>query len=132
MSAGDHTHGGTTDVQGSHGHNVPAPSSKGNAAGPGATATSLWSGDAGLAGATDAQGNHAHNLNISVAGAHTHGIALDGAHTHVVTVNAAADHTHPIPADGNHTHAVTTVSMGGGAAHPSVPPGAVATFAIKT
>ena len=100
---------------------------------------------AGAQGAQITTGQAASNSTGQTqnAGAHSHPLAIDaaGLHTHNLTINAVGDHAHTITADGNHQHGITAVgdhqhsvavNLGGqDAAHPNIPPGAVAVLLIK-
>lgn len=141
--AGGHSHGASTDSQGSHSHSGTAQSAGDhthnvnfnvqNAYGPGGQGAAITVGNS-------ASNNTGTTVN---AGAHTHSLALDasGAHTHNVNVLAVNDHAHGIATDGGHQHGITAaadhthsvaVNLGGqDAAHPNIPPGAVAVLLLK-
>lgn len=142
-AAGSHAHSASTDSQGSHSHSGSAQSAGNhshdinynvqNVYGPGSQGAQITTGQA----ASNSTGQ------TQIAGAHTHGLAIDpaGAHTHNLTVNPVGDHAHTISADGNHQHTIPAVgdhqhsiavNLGGqDAAHPNIPPGAIAVLLIK-
>ena len=143
VAAGGHAHGASTDSQGSHAHSGSAQSAGDHAHNVNFNIQNVYG--AGTQGAQITTGQAASNSTGQTqnAGAHTHPLAIDaaGLHSHNVTVNAVGDHAHTITADGNHQHGITAVgdhqhsvavNLGGqDAAHPNIPPGAVAVLLIK-
>ncbi len=142
-TAGGHTHGASADNQGSHSHSGTAQSGGDHAHHVNFNIQNVYG--AGSQGAQITTGQAASNSTgqTQSAGAHTHSLAIDaaGQHTHDLTINAVGDHAHTIAADGNHQHGIAAVgdhqhsvavNLGGqDAAHPNIPPGAVAVLLIK-
>lgn len=83
-----HQHGGSTDAQGSHAHNVPTQGDLGAAAGGyGVPVDKNYQYRGQI---TDNQGNHAHNFATDWRGSswgHNHGVYNDGSHAHNVSVS---------------------------------------------
>ena len=129
-AGGIHSHTGTTNQVPNHTHPSPTASIKNAPAGDGGTTTSIfW---AGTETTTNSGGGgvHDHTLTISDSSSHTHGFTTQSASAHRHSLPAVADHRHALPAVAAHQHVIA--SAGSGAAHPTIPPGAVVIFAIKT
>ena len=83
-----HQHGGSTDGQGNHAHNIPTQGDLGAAAGGYPVPVDKNYQFRGVT--TDTQGNHAHNFATDWRGGnqgHVHGIYNDGSHQHNVTTS---------------------------------------------
>lgn len=126
--AGAHTHTGSTDPA-NHNHQYTTASIKNATAGSGNSATQLWAGND--TGAPDTITSISNTFTTSAVGDHAHGFVTNTVADHAHAIAADGSHSHPIAAVGDHQHTVA-VSLGGqDAAHPNIPPGAVAVLLIK-
>lgn len=129
---GSHTHTGTTDSGGEHTHQQGYAVGVAGSGSTNRTTSDLApTGGRNGIGITDTAGSHGHTFTTGAAGAHSHAISVSGAPDHTHTIAADGSHAHTISSVANHTHDFTTSSAGSGQAHPNVPPGLVAVFAIK-
>lgn len=113
-----HTHGGTTQNAGAHGHTMDAQGQHGHGGG-----TANNNLDHYHTAVTDAQGLHQHSVMVPVGGTTSSGgggspganatnwpTDFQGSHQHNVTTGGASTaHSHVIYADGNHAHNVYAV-----------------------
>ena len=76
---------------------------------------------------------HVHNLATTSAGAHTHTYEKATPGASPVFIQTGGNHgtiTVNTGSSGAHTHPITETSVGGGGAHPNVPPGVVCNYII--
>lgn len=130
--AGAHSHGGTTGNAGNHVHNQNYDRLSIYGGGGQLSAVSqLFPPGNNSAATSEAAGVHQHTFTTDEVGEHSHNFTTSGVGDHAHTIGADGNHTHTIVGVGDHTHALNISATGGNQAHPNMPPGLVAVYAIK-
>ncbi|GJE29815.1 phage tail protein [Methylobacterium organophilum] len=129
-TADNHSHSGSTSGVGDHAHGVRYVAASTYGSGNTLGVISIG-GETGSLTATAAAGSHSHSVVTDPAGSHNHIFGTDAAPNHAHGITGVGDHAHSITGVGDHAHGFSGNTGGGGGAHPNMPPGLIAVFAIK-